>query len=127
MLEYFYITLWFIWHIMQFPFKQKFTDVVKMDVEDSEWDTLTLMAKEGQFANVRQLLVEYHFGGNNADRQALELRLGVLRAVEEQGFRRFYVHKNPACPRKLNAFPVIRTVCYEIHYVNINFKRTPLF
>ncbi|XP_048253097.1 probable methyltransferase-like protein 24 [Haliotis rufescens] len=99
---------------------QNAIDVLKMDVESSEWRSLPEMVASRDLRSVRQLLVEYH--GKCTDRDACIQMLKVLKDVYDLGFRKFYVHKNPGCHLKSSVFPVERTFCYEIHYVNTNLK-----
>ncbi|XP_071082990.1 probable methyltransferase-like protein 24 isoform X1 [Haliotis cracherodii] len=99
---------------------QNAIDVLKMDVESSEWRSLPEMVASRDLRSVRQLLVEYH--GKCTDRDECIQMLKVLKDVYDLGFRKFYVHKNPGCHLKSSVFPVERTFCYEIHYVNTNLK-----
>ncbi|XP_067653849.1 probable methyltransferase-like protein 24 [Haliotis asinina] len=100
----------------------KVIDVLKADVEGSEWPSLPEMTSSGELMHVKQLLLEYH--GDCSDRRQCTSRLKTLKDIHDIGFRRFYVHKNPACKLIKSAlFPVIRTRCYEVHYVNINAVR----
>ncbi|KAK0048817.1 methyltransferase-like protein 24 [Biomphalaria pfeifferi] len=94
-------------------------DLVKMDIENSEWPSLPQMAASGQLANVKQFLFEYHI--NEQSRNYILPRLKALQEVERAGFRRFYVHKNPACRFNINGIPVIRTTCYEVYYLRRRF------
>ncbi|XP_046555730.1 probable methyltransferase-like protein 24 [Haliotis rubra] len=93
-------------------------DVLKMDVERSEWPSIPNMVSSGELSKVRQFLVEYH--GACSDRNDCINRLKILKDVHDAGFRKFYVHKNHYCGFTNYFFPVVRTLCYEIHYVNIN-------
>ncbi|XP_070209739.1 probable methyltransferase-like protein 24 [Littorina saxatilis] len=102
----------------------KVIDVLKMDVEEAEWSSLINMIQERQLDNVRQLLVEYHMTGDNE--KTLRHRLSVIRDVERAGFKKFYVTKNAACARPAIGIPIKRTSCYEVHYVNSKFMRTPV-
>ncbi|KAI8772248.1 uncharacterized protein LOC106077907 [Biomphalaria glabrata] len=90
-------------------------DVVKMDIEHSEWSALPQIAASGQLADVKQLLLEYHI--NQQSRDYILPRLKALQQVERAGFRKFYVHKNPACKVNVRGIPVVRTACYEVHYM----------
>ncbi|KAL8563131.1 hypothetical protein ACOMHN_022060 [Nucella lapillus] len=92
-----------------------------MDVEGSEWPALTTMLKEGQLSDVRQLLIEYHAGGDNAAQ--LRNHLQILRDLEREGFKIFYASKNFHCARKAVGMPITRTSCYEVHYLNTNFRK----
>ncbi|KAK7482721.1 hypothetical protein BaRGS_00026019 [Batillaria attramentaria] len=102
-------------------------DVLKIDIEENEWAALRNLIKERQLINVRQLFIEYHhlFYAKDETRETFLSRLAQLRAVQELGFLIFYTHKYyfNTCTRKSVAFPVVRTSCYEVHYVNVNFMR----
>ncbi|XP_071098126.1 probable methyltransferase-like protein 24 [Haliotis cracherodii] len=98
----------------------RFIDVLKMDVEGSEWPALPNMISSGELSKVQQFLVEYH-GHCDTKNDCLN-KLNILKDIYDKGFRKFYVHKNHRCGFKNNLFPVIRTGCYEIHYVNINIQ-----
>ncbi|XP_071083168.1 probable methyltransferase-like protein 24 [Haliotis cracherodii] len=100
--------------------QEKIIDVLKMDVEHSEWRSLPEMVVSRNLSSVRQLLVEYH--GMCTDRNECIQMLKVLKDVHDLGFRKFYVHKNPVCQIKSSLFPVVRTQCYEVHYINTNLK-----
>lgn len=105
--------------------EQAVIDVVKMDVERAEWPSLANMIKEKQLNNVRQVLVEFHHAPAE-ERQKPNGMMGwlaVLRSLQQAGFRRFLTHKNHVCASAALAYPVMRTLCYEMHFVNINFKR----
>ncbi|XP_046555811.1 probable methyltransferase-like protein 24 [Haliotis rubra] len=96
----------------------KVIDVLKADVERSEWTSLPEMTSSGELMHVKQLLIEYH--GDWRNRHQCINNLKILKDVHDIGFRKFYVHKNPACNHRSPLFPVNRTRCYEVHYVNIN-------
>ncbi|CAG5125172.1 unnamed protein product, partial [Candidula unifasciata] len=90
-------------------------DVIKMDIEASEWDALPQMVSSGQLENVRQLLLEYHVV--DTSHEYLLPRLKSIQAVERLGFRKFLVHKNEHCVEYFVKYPVPRTHCYEVHYL----------
>ncbi|XP_046554049.1 probable methyltransferase-like protein 24 isoform X1 [Haliotis rubra] len=98
----------------------KYIDVLKMDIENSEWPSLPNMVSSGELSNVGQFLVEYHGPCSNLNDCVSKLK--ILKDVHDAGFRKFYVHKNHNCGLTNALFPVIRTFCYEIHYVNIKLK-----
>lgn len=86
-------------------------DVVKIDVEGAEWSSLKHMVASGEIKHFKQLLLEYHVA--TIKRDSLE----VVQSVESQGYKKFYTHKNPACPVLIPKFPSVRTNCYEVHYL----------
>jgi hypothetical protein len=95
--------------------KNKTIDVLKIDIESGEWNSIPEMVKTGQLKDVRQILFEYHF--TEVTKEYLLPRLQAIQSIEEAGFKRFYAHKNPACGRRVTGFPVIRTICYELYYI----------
>ncbi|XP_071098737.1 probable methyltransferase-like protein 24 [Haliotis cracherodii] len=98
----------------------RFIDVLKMDVEMAEWPALANMISSGELSKVRQFLVEYH--GPTDLKNDCRDKLNILKDIYDKGFRKFYVHKNHHCGFNHQLFPVTRTGCYEIHYVNINIQ-----
>ncbi|KAK7474082.1 hypothetical protein BaRGS_00034688 [Batillaria attramentaria] len=102
---------------------QKPIDIVKMDIEHSEWLALPEMVRTGELFKVRQLLVEFHLhGGDN--QEEVRGRLPVLKQLEDLGFRLFHTHLNPECDEiPAGDFPVERTTCYEVYYLNSRFVR----
>ena len=97
-------------------------DVLKMDIEHSEWPAMMDILAKGELSHVRQLLMEYHLFNSGA--QDIRERMPILKQIEDLGFRRFYTHLNPMCGPLNNAYPVMRTTCYETYYVNTRFART---
>ena len=96
-------------------------DVLKMDIEHAEWPAMKNIQANGELSHVRQLMLEYHLGNTNA--QSMLDRLLVLKKIEDLGFRRFHTHLNPRCHQLRNVYPVLRTACSEIYYVNTHFAR----
>ncbi|XP_070196828.1 probable methyltransferase-like protein 24 [Littorina saxatilis] len=105
--------------------KDKILDVVKIDIEASEWPALAHMAQTGELNKVRQLLMEFHvFGGKDAE--VIRRRLAVIRMLEKAGFRVFYTWQYagwPGIERMTGTYPVMRTITYEVSFVNINLAR----
>uniref|UniRef100_A0A0B6ZCW6 Methyltransferase domain-containing protein n=1 Tax=Arion vulgaris TaxID=1028688 RepID=A0A0B6ZCW6_9EUPU len=90
-------------------------DVLKIDIESSEWAAVPEMASSGQLKNIRQIMMEYHVTGDSRD--YILPRLKAIQAIENAGYKRYYVHKNPACGKRIHGYPIIRTQCYEVYYV----------
>ncbi|XP_059178740.1 probable methyltransferase-like protein 24 [Physella acuta] len=90
-------------------------DVIKMDIESSEWEALPEMASSGELDKVRQLLLEFHILEEKRD--YLLPRLKAMQAIEKSGLKIFYTHKNHACGTKVSCFPLRRSMCYEVHYL----------
>ncbi|XP_067653804.1 probable methyltransferase-like protein 24 [Haliotis asinina] len=96
----------------------KYIDVLKIDIENSEWPSLISIVSSGELSKVRQFLVEYHGLCNNLN--DCIGKLSTMKDIHDAGFRKFYVHKNDQCSITNKLFPVVRTGCYEVHYVNTN-------
>ncbi|XP_070196002.1 uncharacterized protein [Littorina saxatilis] len=105
--------------------QDRILDVVKIDIETSEWPALADMAASGELSTVRQLLMEFHiYGGSDAG--LMRRRVSVIRLLEKAGFRTFYTWQYAGWPeieRMRGVYPVIRTICYETSFVNINLAR----
>lgn len=92
-------------------------DYLKIDVERSEWASLSQMLTDGVLSKVKQLGIEVHLVGT--DSKSLLYMYDILMRLEDQGFRRW--HSN------LNLFQVklskhgFRSSCYEMVYINANF------
>ncbi|KAK7091273.1 probable methyltransferase-like protein 24 [Littorina saxatilis] len=94
-------------------------DILKMDIELSEWPALADILATGELTKVRQLLIEYHLPGSEA--YYVRHNLPILSQIEALGFRRYYTHLNPMCEPMPNVYTVNRTGCYELYYVNTHF------
>ncbi|KAK3092247.1 hypothetical protein FSP39_000301 [Pinctada imbricata] len=84
-------------------------DILKLDVEGAEWAAFHNMISTWVLKNVKQLLVEFHgIGSTN--------RLLVIRQLYDEGFRVFWVHRNPVCGGHVENVPVCG--CIETCFVN---------
>ncbi|XP_048245299.1 probable methyltransferase-like protein 24 isoform X2 [Haliotis rufescens] len=115
------------WHLMtlqsimaMFDHSGRIIDVLKMDVEGAEWGSLRQMITSRDLSRVKQLLVEFHFDGEFKTKDMGVAFLDVLIDLHTAGFRKFYAHKNPLKNLKSRTFSIVRTSCYELHFVNIN-------
>uniref|UniRef100_A0A2C9JWP8 Methyltransferase domain-containing protein n=1 Tax=Biomphalaria glabrata TaxID=6526 RepID=A0A2C9JWP8_BIOGL len=96
--------------------KSSSIDVIKMDVEGSEWQALPEMIQSGELpGNVKQVLLEYHLGSTLKSVRLAELK--VVKNLERIGFKKFYVHKNPFCRTIDTEMPSPLTNCYEVSYL----------
>ncbi|KAK3782831.1 hypothetical protein RRG08_002464 [Elysia crispata] len=102
--------------------KKRNIDVVKLDIQYAEWSAMQEMVEEDELDNVRQVLVEYHIGSDPTE-EKLRRMLRILRGMSEAGFRKFYVHKCEKGSYHHPNFPVVRSKCYDIHYLNENFLK----
>ncbi|XP_032788630.2 methyltransferase-like protein 24 [Daphnia magna] len=70
-------------------------DVLKIDIENSEWDAIPQMLHSGFLVDkVKQLAAEIHFEADDA-LEVLRHRVQILRNLEGEGFVRFSSRPNP--------------------------------
>ena len=84
-------------------------DVLKIDIEGHERQSLPEIIESGALKNVVQLCMETHS----------YFDLGAMRKLHELGFRVFWAHQNPWAPMYTND----ETLSYgmEVYFVNTNF------
>ena len=83
----------------------KIIDMLKMDVENSEWMSFEAMFEENSLRNVKQLSFEIHIQDNNFKKY-----FQTLMQLEKLGFRRYLMNRNQ-----------YYNTCYELYYLNMNF------
>ena len=105
-------------------FFQKVIDVLKMDVEGSEWASMEVMLKNRTLNKVKQFVLEIHtFLGRRGkvSKQDYYRYHNILLGLETQGFRRYHNHYNIYGRRVSQITNKNITCCYEIYYININY------
>ncbi|XP_021376875.1 uncharacterized protein LOC110465406 [Mizuhopecten yessoensis] len=98
-------------------------DIVKMDIEGSEWPAMDSFIPSGVLKNVRQLYFEFHGSiGPTAEFRNRMINIGRL---YDNGFRLFWGHPNQVQVNlgMYNATGREVTACYEEYYVNVKLKR----
>ena len=98
-----------------FVFHKTTIDVLKMDIEGSEWPSFAAMYRENSLKNVKQLVFEVHLR-----EQANVRQFELVRKLETLGFRKFSVHINHYS-RFVTSSGRRLAKCYELSYININF------
>ncbi|XP_020917300.1 methyltransferase-like protein 24 [Exaiptasia diaphana] len=86
-------------------------DIVKMDIESSEWSSLYQMLQDGTlYRKVRQLIVEFHFMSNEPS----ELRryYSIIQWLTRQGIKVSSLHQNVYC-----------TQCLEMSFINTKLRQ----
>ena len=101
---------------MSTVYSQATIDVLKMDIEGSEWPSLEVIFRENLFKNVKQFVLEVHLGENVADPRQYQL----VQKLEEIGFRKFNVHVNHYS-RFVTSTGRRLTCCYELSYINLKY------
>ena len=103
---------------------QNTIDILKIDIEHSEWPALVSMMENGELKNVRQFLIEFHTLITAVPREVTyRQRLHLLAEIEQLGFRRFYTHMNPWGNLRSGEYPDARTTAYEVYFVNTKLSR----
>lgn len=100
-------------------------DILKIDIESSEWKALPDILATGQLVGVKQLLLELHslvHGSWSIDRshQGYRHYLTILRQLYDLGFRTYFYRLWIAdCCRFVDEFGIERTGCHEVLMVKV--------
>ncbi|KAJ8304970.1 hypothetical protein KUTeg_018553 [Tegillarca granosa] len=94
-------------------------DILKIDVEKSEWKALPDIISSGILHNVTQLLFECHIGKIQDEDESYKDFLTVLRIIYEHGFRIFWNRKG-TCLYHSKISGKLRTACQEIFTVKVH-------
>nr|XP_002736079.1 PREDICTED: methyltransferase-like protein 24-like [Saccoglossus kowalevskii] len=104
---------------------QRNIDVLKIDIEQTEWDALQNMLEMGTLQFVKQLVFEIHLWHRKKSGHRDELRLwnSILANLHDQGFRLVYVHKNPLSTAvNLGQGYEEEACCYELTMINTRYN-----
>ncbi|XP_069130239.1 uncharacterized protein [Argopecten irradians] len=102
---------------------ERIIDIVKMDIEGSEWPAMESFIPSGTLKNIRQLYFEFHTGITPSENY--RTRMINFRKLYDNGFRLFWGHPNPV---QVNLGRYVETgrqvsACYEEYYINVKLKR----
>ena len=106
---------------------QSTIDILKMDIECSEWDSLeTMLANPSSLANVKQLMVEFHTreidSTKTSSRDDLARYWNILRGISHLGFKVWNVWDNPTCKfRSKRTSGMAYVGCFNTYYVNVKY------
>ncbi|XP_050726006.1 uncharacterized protein LOC127003414 [Eriocheir sinensis] len=124
-------------HVKKLGLQGRLIHVLKMDIENSEWESLTDIAEDPLFDAVGQVAVEVHaiqlVGGRTAHHpadvprekwlEALQSRYDVFRMIEARGFRRVLYWDNVQDDIHLvDDLGVRYETAGELLYVNTNWS-----
>ncbi len=105
--------------MMDSSISQTTVDLLKIDIEVSEWWAFPEMLKSGALKNVKQFCFEIHIKLKPQPEASKEMYLkglNLLRDFYHAGFRIFRTHKNMLA--KYNSmFGMLRTGCHELYMV----------
>ncbi|CAG5136046.1 unnamed protein product, partial [Candidula unifasciata] len=114
--------------LLQHTPNQRRLDIVKMDVEGHEWESLMKALDDGSLADVRQLAFETHVSWSKSDPTKEEYLkfLALFRKVYQNGFRIYVTHRNYQWSAFESLLVEGKTLahCHEVHTININIKNT---
>ena len=99
---------------------QRRLDILKVDVEGTEFSSLPEMVNTGSIKDVRQLIVEFHVTTKSLDmtrRNDYISHLTLLRKLYKLGFRIFYFRMWN--DRVFQGGGVKRTPCHEVHFMRL--------
>ena len=103
---------------------QRQLDILKIDVEGAEFESLAEMVQTGSIEDVRQLLVEFHvklFSESRTSRNEYISHLTLLRNLYKLRFRIFYFRMwNTAKSLVFEGGGVSRTGCHEVHFIRVS-------
>ncbi len=106
-------------------------DILKLDVEGSEWSSLRQAIDDGSLRSIKQLIVEIHSPRLRQGRQVMTKQdyadiFQILIDLERLGFRKYLYHADKYCCggfADLTPVSVAKKLicCYELFYVNRRF------
>ena len=91
-------------------------DILKMDVESSEWPFLSQVLDTNILDNVGQCFFEFH-DGYRVD------RLLLMQKLYDRGFKIFWSHRNPFPPLVLQMDGGYTSRGFEVYFINTNFYK----
>ncbi|KAK3588522.1 hypothetical protein CHS0354_014233 [Potamilus streckersoni] len=104
---------------------QRKIDVLKIDIERSEWEALPEMLQSGVLKQVRQLSIELHLHiappqHKDVPRAKYLQALDILRQLYQEGFRIFWTHPNPSCMFLSKCRNLRRANCHEVNFLKVS-------
>jgi len=110
-----------------FVFVQTTIDILKIDIECSEWTSFdAILASPRCLSNVKQLMVEFHQCGFMLKEAKTPTELlgywRTLRAIDELGFKLWRIWNNNFCwfrSRRLNGASFFG--CFNAYYLNVKY------
>lgn len=110
---------------------QSIIDYLKFDIEYEEWYALQTMVIDGALKNVKQMGFEMHMkhpqdtrpGDLEVKKEDFLRMYEVLKLLEGMNFKKFNYRLNPFCNYASNITKLVRSRCYELHYMNMRFVK----
>jgi len=101
-------------------FNRTHLDILKIDIEWSEWNVFELAKEDGSLSKADVLMIEIHFDRTFSYKKYIE-QLEAIESIEKLGFLKYFAHLNPlsimvdvpGMPN--NKFPC----CYELCFIKL--------
>ena len=106
---------------------QSTIDILKMDIEYSEWSALeAMLANPSCLANVKQLMIEFHTREINSKATSSHSDLArywrILRGIYHLGFKLWNVWNNDYCNFRSKWTPGMSYCgCFNMYFLNVNY------
>ena len=101
---------------------QRVIDILKIDIEHTEWDAFEDALKSNALKNVKQIATELHVWIDQVQTYVRFSR--IISALENAGFEKWFVRCKPAVYNALNQDTGVMTkYCYQVDmgFINLNF------
>ncbi|XP_070204718.1 probable methyltransferase-like protein 24 [Littorina saxatilis] len=103
--------------LQQMKHADRTIDLLKIDIESSEWQVIRNILDTGVLRQVKQLLLEWHIFPDTPPRKEYVKLAEVLDELKAAGFRSFHRHEHP-----VNLDWSEFNVQSDVAYVNVKFK-----
>jgi len=106
---------------------QSTIDILKMDIEYSEWDALeVILANPSCLAKVKQLMIEFHAREIDSKAHSSHKDLArywrILRGISHNGFKLWNVWDNPSCNfRSKVTHGMSYCACFNMYFLNVKY------
>jgi len=97
-------------------------DILKIDIEYSEWESLEAILRDGSLRNVKQLMVEFHTMEVNEGRNSTTLNYAyywhILRGLDKLGFKSWHYLATPSGHYTSAHTKTKLPCCANVYFVN---------
>ena len=101
---------------------QREIDILKIDIESSEWDSFDDMFQQGDvLPYVKQLVFETHVNTSANITDFIRYQR-IIQQIEQFGFRRWKFTYNTVCTYWSQHSGILRSHCGEHNYINTKFS-----
>lgn len=105
-----------------FIFLQKTVDILKIDIEYSEWESFEAILREGSLRNVKQLMVEFHTMEVHEHKVSTALNYAyywhILRGLDKLGFKTWHYLQTPTGHYTSAHSGIKLPCCANVYFVN---------